>query len=775
MAKRIQRRRKARSIPSKLDLRGELEILAAEASGAGAGAEGTDGGGEPSLPKFRMVANSGRPMRVSGYYDPVIINLAGARFDKPSTPILMDHDVSKRIGHTTSQEVTDKRITAAGLVSSSSPDAQSFVADSKTGFPFQASVGADIVSGYYVDEGEKATVNGKEWKGPLVVAEKTLIREISVTVLGADANTSTKVAASVSGQPIQLSFAKERGMQFEAFVKSMGFDLDKLTEEQVAGLRAQWQRVQAGGDGTAGGGDDPPEPGDGDGDGDGAGAGDDPPVQAKRKKVAGSIAATREAAANEERRIDRIRSVAAQYRGVKKVRLDGKDVPLATVKAQAIREGWGPNKFELACLRSSRTQEPKTRGPGIHVQSTDVEAKALECATLRAIAPGLPESDKNPKTGRKYGFAEWYPDKVLEASHAKQYDGIGLHYLMDLNIRAAGQFYTGSRKSDEFLKTFLHAEREIRAAGDGFSTLAVSNILESAANKVLLAAWEAQEVVWDQICGIKSLSDFKTHNFYRLTVNGKYAKVGASGELKHGEFGDEKLTLSGDTYGMILGLTRKDMINDDLNAFEQIPSALGRLGALAIEAAVFAMILGNANSFFHSNNKNLIDPDLDIDGLSAAALAFRNRVDAFGRPIMVRPDRILVGAQDEVLAGELFKESAATWVDDDASSTGGTRKVPGNPHVGKYRPIVSPYLNNTDILQMDGTAFTGQDSNQWYMLCNPSTLAAFLIGFLNGKRTPVIESADSDFDHLGMKWRSYHDWGVGQGDTEGAVKSEGTA
>jgi hypothetical protein len=259
-----------------------------------------------------------------------------------------------------------------------------------------------------------------------------------------------------------------------------------------------------------------------------------------------------------------------------------------------------------------------------------------------------------------------------------------------------------------------------------------------------------------------------------LTVNGKYAKVGASGELKHGEFSDEKLTLSGDTYGMILGLTRKDMINDDLNAFEQIPSALGRLGALAIEAAVFAMILGNAGSFFSSGNNNLIDPDLDIDGLTAAALAFRNRVDAFGRPIMVRPDRILVGSQDEVLAGELFKEAAATWVDDDASSTGGTRKVPGNPHVGKYRPIVSPYLNNTDILQMDGTAFTGQDSNQWYMLCNPSTLAAFLIGFLNGKRTPVIESADSDFDHLGMKWRSYHDWGVGQGDTEGAVKSEGT-
>ena len=74
---------------------------------------------------------------------------------------------------------------------------------------------------------------------------------------------------------------------------------------------------------------------------------------------------------------------------------------------------------------------------------------------------------------------------------------------------------------------------------------------------------------------------------------------------------------------------------------------------------------------------------------------------------------------------------------------------------------------------MDGTAFSNQTSDHWYMFCNPAVLAAFHIGFLNGNADPVIESAEVDFSMLGMQWRSYHDWGVGQGDPKGAAKANG--
>jgi hypothetical protein len=146
-------------------------------------------------PRFSLVANSGtEPMKVAGFYDPVVIDLAGATFDRQPTPVIQDHDTAKRIGHTTKQAVTSNGIMAEGVVSSTSPEATSFVADAKAGFPFQVSVGAAVQEAVFVPKGQSATVNGKTFNGPLIVAKKTLIRELSVTVLGADKNTSALVA-----------------------------------------------------------------------------------------------------------------------------------------------------------------------------------------------------------------------------------------------------------------------------------------------------------------------------------------------------------------------------------------------------------------------------------------------------------------------------------------------------------------------------------------------------------------------------------------------------
>src|SRR5690606_35479345 len=98
----------------------------------------------------------------------------------------------------------------------------------------------------------------------------------------------------------------------------------------------------------------------------------------------------------------------------------------------------------------------------------------------------------------------------------------------------------------------------------GFSTLAISNILENVAHKALIAAYEAQEVVWPTICAVRNLSDFKVHSRYRLDASGSFKKVGPTGELQHVSLTDAKYTLQADTEGAIIALTRQDMINDDL-------------------------------------------------------------------------------------------------------------------------------------------------------------------------------------------------------------------
>ena len=45
--------------------------------------------------------------------------------------------------------------------------------------------------------------------------------------------------------------------------------------------------------------------------------------------------------------------------------------------------------------------------------------------------------------------------------------------------------------------------------------------------------------------------------------------------------------------------------------------------------------------------------------------------------------------------------------------------------------------------------------------------------FLNGNEAPVIETAQADFNTLGISMRCYYDYGVAFGDPKAAVRSTG--
>ena len=184
------------TIPETLNLKAALQIKAAK-----------DG----DQPRFKLFANSGEPMRLDGFFDPVVIDLEGVTIDREPLPVIMEHDPAKRIGHTDRVMVNAKGIFAEGRVSSSMGVAEGFVKDAKAGFPFQVSVGAEIKKGYFVEEGETVEVNGKTHKGPLIVATQTRLRELSITVLGADSKTQALVASQtgVSTMPKPLKITSD--------------------------------------------------------------------------------------------------------------------------------------------------------------------------------------------------------------------------------------------------------------------------------------------------------------------------------------------------------------------------------------------------------------------------------------------------------------------------------------------------------------------------------------------------------------------------------------
>lgn len=111
------------------------------------------------VPAVTIIAYNGGVMSVP-VWGPVVIDLAGLDL-AGSVALLSDHDSTRRgiVGHGRAQ-VRDGRLVVTGTISSTGEAAREIVDASKNGFPWQASVGVEILERRRVDAGQTVAVNG---------------------------------------------------------------------------------------------------------------------------------------------------------------------------------------------------------------------------------------------------------------------------------------------------------------------------------------------------------------------------------------------------------------------------------------------------------------------------------------------------------------------------------------------------------------------------------------------------------------------------------------
>jgi hypothetical protein len=408
------------------------------------------------------------------------------------------------------------------------------------------------------------------------------------------------------------------------------------------------------------------------------------------------------------------------------------------LEAQAIQEHWDVNRTALAVLR-----EERPKAPAVHVRSPEaVTGRLLEAACML--------------TAKAVGVEELFDEPTLEAAGRRFRGGIGLQELLLEAAWANG--YTGRsfRDSRAVLRFAFRPELEA-----GFSTIDIGGILSNVANKFLLDGFFSVERTWRNICAVRNVSDFKTVTSYRLIGTDQYEQVAPGGELKHGTLGNETYTNKADTYGLVLSIDRRDIINDDLGAITTVPRKLGRGSGLKINDVFWSTFLDNA-SFFSAGNKNYLegaDTALSIDGLTKAEVLFMDQVDSDGKPIGIMPAILLVPTALSAIGSQLYKSM-------ELRDTTSNKSYPvANPHQGKFRVEVSRYLSNSQ--------YSGSSSKAWYLLATPDDLPVIEVAFLNGQESPTIETADADFNVLGIQARGYHDFGVARQDPRGGVKMKG--
>jgi hypothetical protein len=757
-----------------------IEIKAAEAEG--------------KMPLFAMTAYTGVPMKLEGFYHPVVVDLDSAQAPRQTVPVPMGHNTDKIVGHTSSIEITQQRIYATGVVSGSGKSAQKVVALAKNGFPWQASIGANAKKMEYVDKGDTVKVNGRNWEGPLYVARGAVIREISMVPMGADGNTSAAVAASYTG---------ETNMEFTAWLTARGFDPAKLSDEVRTGLRAAFDAEQK-----------LPKP---------------PEVKAEPPKVDISAAVEAELKAARERAAAEFTRQGEIVARVKKhdpqeVEIDGADgkkVKLAQAAfiAHAITANMTPDQAELLALRCARPTPPKAPF-GYSATTPEATDAVFEAAILQASRHQFRLEDDSfyleaspdgkgmvrrvPERLQRQAQGELkarYTDHVQQAAHTLYKGQLSLHAFFRDALRCAGITGEYDMRSETGIRSMLQAwgANDIRAAGA--SNLSISNILANVLNKFAMQGYLFTEQAWREIAGIRPVRDFKPTKSINLLGQAMYKQIGPTGELANAGFTDQAFANQANPYGIIATIPWVHLVNDDLGMLTGVPTKIGQGAGLALNDYFWALwaslasgsVVGvipsgtslngdDGNAFWRTTSSTtaaakragtayLANKDsgaaLSATTLKSGKALFDNQIDPNGNPLGFDAAMpiLLFGPSNWSQAMTLM-QSPVLVAAGLASTSAFTSAPSNNIWAGSMRPVMSRYIENASY---------GNSTTAFWLLFNPAALPVIEVSFLNGVDTPAVLQAGPDFqfDRLGISIRGTMPFGVSQQNFRGGVYNAG--
>ncbi len=693
---------------------------------------------EGDLPKpkrFSMVAYTGGPMQVDSYGPPVIIDLSGLTAKAP-IPALRDHDMSRVVGHGDEVAIGESTIKLGGVISGAGPDAAEVQAAAGNGFPWKASVGARPDKLEFVGEGVKTIVNGKTFTGPLYVARKATLGEVSFVAIGADRKAMAKVAASAAQY-------KETDMDFEKWViEAMGHPSEELREDQIQHLRAKYDaEVETAAAKAAAAKAKAEESGELAK----IKAAEKPPiVEAPTFDLDGVILA-------HTKHMTAIDATAEEYR--EKVPTDewtklttAARLGAIEAKAKALNDQWPTVKLESEHILAAATYKAdlmvkeRPKGPAIHSSSQDVSMPAIEAAFCQSC--GMLDEAREKQ----------FTPEVLAAGD--KYQGIGIKELL-LLAAAEGGYSGRQRVGTDNLREVIKA---------AFSVHTITTLLTSTGNKLLLAGFNVLPQSWRQVAEVRNVTDFKAVTMYRMTADLEYKEVAPGGTIEHGTLAQESYSIQAKTYARMLTLTRQDIINDDLGAFNELPKKLGMGAAIKMNKVFWTAWLAaeNAGVFWTTARGNYQTGGSTALGETALNTAVKLFRDASG------PDNNLLGLEPEfmLLPSDLEATGRKLYVSQEIrDTTASTKTLVANVYFNRFKPVIVPELGNS--------AYTGYSATGWWLLANPAILASAVMCFLNGQQSPTIESTDADFDTLGIKGRGYHDFGVAMSEYRASVHSVG--
>lgn len=290
------------------------------------------------------------------------------------------------------------------------------------------------------------------------------------------------------------------------------------------------------------------------------------------------------------------------------------------------------------------------------------------------------------------------------------------------------------------------------------------NIMANVAHKSLVKGFTAIEAPWKLYAKTGDLADFKTHTRNFMGEFSAWLKKEPGEGYKRGNITDYKYSIALGTYGRSFSLLRETVINDDLGAFVDVPTRIGRSGGLTLGEQVANVLESNPNAYDGSplfgtrngvenlsHSAPLTADATGIANLNLGITRIKNAKDPqTGRKLGLRAAYLIVPSELEL---------TAQWLVNGVGLTGSTSAVANVPDSIKRLKIIVDH----------NLTFT----SRWYLCADPADMPFVEVGFLNGQMDPEVFVKKSDsvrvggggtddfgyyYDDIEMKGRL--DWGI---------------
>ena len=340
----------------------------------------------------------------------------------------------------------------------------------------------------------------------------------------------------------------------------------------------------------------------------------------------------------------------------------------------------------------------------------------------------------------------------------REFAGLTLVDMARECLNAAGVKTRGMDRH-EIARVALQGRHGASEYFDGAMTTSdFPNILANVANKTLRQAYEAAPRTFVPFCRQVTAADFKPVNRIQLSDIAALQKTNENGEFVRIYLGDSKESYALTTWGGIVPITRKVVLNDDLQALTRIPAGLGIAAATLESDTVWAVITANANMadglpLFHATHKNLTATNglAAVANITAARKAMRKQTAPKGTILNLIPKYLIIPAALEGIAVQITNPI-------NLAATASSADVPA--FVRAMVPIVEPRL--------DAVASVG-DTN-WYTAADPSSIDTIEYCYLEGQQGVYIETRQG-FEVDGVEIKARLDFAAAAIDFRGLQKN----